>query len=64
MCLVLHFFLLLKFYDQVTFAMDSLYSHYAGIFLEKDSRYGCITNSQSCILSGIKKENNNPKLNL
>lgn len=56
-------FLLLKFYDQVTFAMGSLYSHYAGIFLEKDSCYGCITNSQSCILSGIKKENN-PKLNL
>jgi len=43
------------------FALDSLYSHYAGIFLEKDSCYGCITNIQSCILSGLKK---NSKLNL
>lgn len=43
------------------FALDSLYSHYAGIFLEKDS-YGRITNIQSCILSGFNKKN--PELNL
>lgn len=43
------------------FALDSLCSHYAGIFLEKDSCYGCITNIQSCICSGFKK---NPALNL
>lgn len=45
------------------FALDSLCSHYAGIFLEKDSCYGCITNIQSCICSGLKKKKI-PKLNL
>lgn len=45
------------------FALDSLCLHYAGIFLEKDSCYGCITNIQSCICSGFKKKKN-PKLNL
>lgn len=44
------------------FALDSVCWHYAGIFLEKDSCYGCITNIQSCICSGLKKKK--PKLNL
>lgn len=39
------------------FALDSLCSHYAGIFPEKDSCYGCMTNTQ-----WFKKKN--PKLNL
>lgn len=39
------------------FALDSLYAHYAGICFEKDSCYGCIKNTQSCILSGLKKKN-------
>lgn len=45
------------------FALDSLYAHYAGICFEKDSCYGCIKNTQSCILSGLKKKIN-LKLNL